>query len=104
MPANTSGCSWASSTVAGSSGQPGVSGAKPASSNASAHRSQLLGSSHRPWMNTTGRRPDAFARSTCRPSCSVTVAMSPPSLVVPEPGSVDEAGKLTRWGFTACEP
>src|SRR5439155_14091068 len=35
------------------------------------HRSQLLGKSHKPWMNTTGVRPDAFARSTCWDSCSV---------------------------------
>ena len=36
-----------------------------------AQRSQLLGSSHRPWTKTTGVRPVAFARSTCSASCSV---------------------------------
>ena len=36
------------STVSGSSGQPGVSAVYPAASKASAQRSQLLGSSHRP--------------------------------------------------------
>ena len=52
-------------TVSGSSGQPGASGAYPASSKTSAHRSQLLDRSHGPRMNTTGRRPVALVRSTC---------------------------------------
>jgi hypothetical protein len=38
-----------------------------------AQRSQLLGSSHSPWMNTTGVRPVAFARWHCSSSCSVIV-------------------------------
>ena len=46
--ANTSGCSFASSTVSGSSGHPGVNPVYPASSNTSTHRSQLLGKSHNP--------------------------------------------------------
>ena len=40
------------------------------------HRSQLLGSSHRPWTNTTGVLPDAFAWSTCSSSSFVTVRAS----------------------------
>ena len=71
--AKTSGCSLASSTVSGSSGQPGVSAVKPASSNSVAQRSQLLGSSQRPWMKTTGFKPVALARATAWPSCSVIV-------------------------------
>ena len=71
--ANTSGCALASSTVSGSSGQPGVSAVKPASSNSAAQRSQLLGSSHRPWMKTTGCSPVALARATSCASCSVIV-------------------------------
>ena len=43
--ADTSGCAFASSTVSGSSGHPGVSATLPACSNTSAHRSQLDGSS-----------------------------------------------------------
>ena len=53
----------ACSTVGGSSGHPGVNGAYPASSYMAAHRSQLLGSSQRPWMNTTGGRPVLLAAS-----------------------------------------
>jgi hypothetical protein len=71
--ANTSGCALASSTVSGSSGHPGVNAAKPLSSNSFAQRSQLLGSSHRPWTNTTGGRPVAFACSHWASSCSVIV-------------------------------
>ena len=63
LPAKTSGCSFAVATSAGSSGQPGTSAAYPASSNRAAQRSQLLGSSHSPWTNTTGVRPDPFTRS-----------------------------------------
>src|SRR2546423_840696 len=40
-----------------------------------AHRSQLLASSHSPWMKTTGVRPDAFAASTCPDSRAVSVDM-----------------------------
>src|SRR2546421_3133807 len=72
LPAKTSGCAFASETVSGSSGHPGFTAVKPASSNMVAQRSQLLGSSQRPWMKTTGVRPDALARSTCSDSCSVT--------------------------------
>ena len=71
--ASTSGCALASSTVSGSSGQPGVRAVKPASSNSVAQRSQLDGSSHRPWMKTTGCRPVALARETSSASCSVIV-------------------------------
>ena len=44
----------------------------------SAQRSQLLGSSHRPWMKTTGLRPVALARSTCSASWAVTVGWCRP--------------------------
>src|SRR5712691_2635635 len=71
--ANTSGCAFASSTVSGSSGQPGVSAVYPAASNIVAQRSQLLGSSQRPWTNTTGCSPVVLARSTCSISWSVIV-------------------------------
>ena len=43
LPAKTSGSALASSTVSGSSGQPGVSGVSPAAAKTSAQRSQLLG-------------------------------------------------------------
>jgi hypothetical protein len=56
-------------------GHPGVSATQPAVSDSSAQRSQLLGSSHRPWTNTTGVSPDAFARSTCLVACSVIVVV-----------------------------
>jgi hypothetical protein len=36
----------------------------PASAKNAAHRSQLEGSNHKPWMNTTGVRPESFARAT----------------------------------------
>src|SRR5207247_8893219 len=55
---------------------PGVKAMYPASSNSVDQRSQLLGSSHRPWMNTTGVSPAAFARSSCCVSCSVIVVAS----------------------------
>jgi hypothetical protein len=71
--ANTSGWAFASCTVSGSSGQPGVKATYPLSSNSAAQRSQLLGSSHRPWTNTTGGRPVALARSHCSSSCSVII-------------------------------
>jgi hypothetical protein len=60
--------------ASGSSGRPGVSGAYPASSNTEAHRSQLLGSSHRPCTKTTGVRPVALARSTCARSDAAVMA------------------------------
>jgi hypothetical protein len=72
--ANASGFAWASSTVSGSSGHPGVSATNPASSNSFAQRSQLLGKSQSPCTKTIGRRPVAFARSTSASSCSVIVA------------------------------
>src|SRR5258708_34184134 len=65
---------WA--TGSGSSGQPGVSAVYPASSNTAAQRAQPRGSSQRPWTNTTGCRPVAFARLTCCASCSVIGAGS----------------------------
>src|SRR5690349_19868255 len=71
LPANTSGFALASATVSGSSGQPGDSAANPAASKCSVQRSQLLPSSHSPWMKTTGVRPLAFAVVTCSVSCSV---------------------------------
>src|SRR5207342_1660829 len=58
-----SGFARASSIVSGSSGQSGVSGAYPACLNKSAQLAQLLGSSQRPWMKTTGVLPEAFAAS-----------------------------------------
>lgn len=61
--AKTSGFVRAASTVSGSSGQSGVSGAYPACWNKSAQLAQLLGSSQRPWMKTTGVVPEAFAAS-----------------------------------------
>src|SRR2546428_11999883 len=71
-----SGLAFASPTVSGSSGQPGVSAVKPTSSNSFAQRSQLLGNSQRPWTKMTGCAPVAFARWTCWVSCSVIVAGS----------------------------
>ncbi|MDX6606035.1 MAG: hypothetical protein QOD14_575 [Solirubrobacterales bacterium] len=59
--AKTSGFALASATVSGSSGQPGVTVAYPASSKILAQRSQLLGSSQSPWMKTTGVLPEPFA-------------------------------------------
>lgn len=61
--AKTSGFARASATVSGSSGQSGVSGAYPARLKKSAQLAQLLGSSQRPWMKTTGVVPEAFAAS-----------------------------------------
>ena len=83
LPANTSGFALASSTVSGSSGQPGVSAVKPASSKTPAQRSQLLGSSHRPWTKTTGCSPVALARVTSAASCSVMVAGAVSDMVRP---------------------
>lgn len=57
----------------GQCGHPGVNATKPFSSNSAAQRSQLLGSSHRPWTNTTGGRPVALAFSHCWSSCAVIV-------------------------------
>ena len=85
--ANTSGCAFASSTVSGSSGQPGLSAAKPASSNIVIHRSQLDGSSQSPCTNATGVRPDAFARSTCSASWSLIVPVSGAMLAITGPPS-----------------
>ena len=85
LPAKTSGCALASATVSGSSGQLGVNAVYPFFSKSCAHRSQLLGSSHRPWTNTTGTRPAVFARSTCSASysviagrCFVPMSVNPP--------------------------
>src|SRR6266851_8530520 len=64
LRANSSGCTLASATVAGSSGHPGATGAKPACSKTVAQRSQLFGSNQRPWMKTTGVRPEPLAFST----------------------------------------
>ena len=63
--ARTSGFALASSTVPGSSGQSGVTPANPFCSKSSTQLFQLLGSSQRPWMKTTGVLPLAFAFSTC---------------------------------------
>src|SRR4051794_31395820 len=73
--ANTSGCSLASSTVCGSSGQPGAIVAYPASSKTVLHRSQLLGNSHNPWTKTTGCLPEALAAATCSDSYCLISAM-----------------------------
>src|SRR6266852_2434576 len=73
--AKTSGCAFASSTVSGSSGQPGLTVAYPASSKTVIQRSQLLGSSQSPWMNTTGWRPEALARSICSSTYGGAVEM-----------------------------
>ena len=64
------------------SGQPGATGAKPACLKSSAQRSQLLASSHSPWMKTTGVPPDEFAASICPDSRAVSVAM-PANLHLP---------------------
>src|SRR5713226_7946830 len=71
LPAKTSGCAFASATVSGSSGQPGVRATKPASSKSSTQRSQLDGSNQSPCTKTTGVAVVAFARLTCSSSCSV---------------------------------
>src|SRR5205085_10915030 len=76
--ATTSGSARAASTVAGSSGQSGVSGAYPACLKKSAQLSQLLGSSQRPWMKTTGALPEALAASISRFSRSEIDAMRTP--------------------------
>src|SRR2546425_4290504 len=73
--AKTSGFALASSTVSGSSGHEGARLAYPASSKTEVHRSQLLGSSQRPWMKTTGVRPEAFAASISWVSRSVILGM-----------------------------
>src|SRR3954465_2222678 len=75
LPAKTSGWAAASSTVSGSSGHPGVTAEKPASSKYFAQGSQLLGSSQRPWTKATGVFPDSLARSIsfCSSSLIVTV-------------------------------
>src|SRR2546430_8867514 len=46
LPAKTSGCAFASETVSGSSGHPGFTAVKPASSNNVAQRSQLRSEEH----------------------------------------------------------
>src|SRR6185295_18754349 len=73
----------ATSTDSGSSGQSGANATYPASSNSSAQLSQLEGSSHSPWMKTTGVAVVAFACSTCARSASVIVE----DAVVPVIGS-----------------
>src|SRR6476469_4262655 len=78
--ANTSGCSFASATVVGSSGHPGAIVAYPAASKAVRQRSQLLGNSQRPWTNTTGCLPEALAASTCSASYSRISAVRDPAL------------------------
>src|SRR5882672_5986647 len=70
----TSGFAFASWTVEGSSGQPGVSAVYPAASNISVQRFQLLGSNQSPWTNTTGCLFSEFARSTWRFSNSTMVS------------------------------
>src|SRR4051812_40073292 len=90
FPAKTSGWALASSTVSGSSGQPGATGAKPAWSKTVAQRSQLLASSHSPWMKTTGVRADEFAASTCPDSRAVSVAM-PANLAAPSSAGSEAA-------------
>src|SRR5262249_23484966 len=77
------------------SGQPGETGAYPAPSKSLAQRSQLVGSSHSPWMNTTGRFPDALALSTWFCSCLVTVFMAdtPFDAVVAAPSSMNPLPK-----------
>src|SRR5262245_39939667 len=74
FPDITSGFAFASRTVGGSSGQPGVSAVYPAASNISVQRSQLLGSNQSPWTNTTGCLLSEFARSTWRFSNSTMVS------------------------------
>src|SRR3954468_12872463 len=71
LPANTSGCSRASSTDGGSSGQPGLTAAYPASSKKAAQRSQLESSSQSPCTKTTGCLPEELARSTSSSSEAV---------------------------------
>ena len=71
--ANASGCSRASATVAGSSGQPGATVVKPLSSKKSRHGCQLLDSSHSPCTKSTGVRSEALARSISARSQSASV-------------------------------
>src|SRR5437762_2959398 len=91
LPAKTSGCAFASETVSGSSGHPGFTAVKPASSNNVAQRSQLLGSSQRPWMKTTAVRPDALARSICSDSWSVMRVRSAATVLI--------GGSFVPWLF-----
>src|SRR5207302_9187314 len=55
-----------------------------------AQRSQLLASSHSPWMKTTGVRADEFAASTCPDSRAVSVAM-PANLAAPSSAGSEAA-------------
>src|SRR6266851_3815217 len=99
LPAKASGCSAASSTVWGSSGQPGVSATKPEASKSSAQRFQLLGSSQRPWTKTTGVWPDdALARSTCSSSSCSSMFVRLTSVLDPVMGfsSLDVQCPLAR--------
>src|SRR5437868_8665006 len=108
LPAKTSGWAFASETVSGSSGHPGFTAVKPASSNKAAHRFQLLGSSQQPWMKTTGVRPDAVAGATCSNSWSVMPAglaavvltCSSRALLRPHPASATAIVPAFR---TSCE-
>lgn len=73
--AKASGCSRASATVAGSSGQPGARVVYPLSSNRSRHGCQLLESSQRPCTNSTGVLSVEFARSISARSQSASVEL-----------------------------
>src|SRR5205823_5720742 len=59
--------------------------------NSSAQRSQLLGSSQRPWMKTTAVRPDALARSICSDSWSVMRVRSAATVLI--------GGSFVPWLF-----
>src|SRR6266568_8820201 len=76
LRAKTLGSAFASVTVSGSSGHPGLSAQYPFRSNNLTQRSQLDGRSHNPCTNTTGVLEDLFARATCRSSSPVTVRSS----------------------------
>src|SRR4051794_22377697 len=76
LPAKTSGCVFASSTVSGSSGHSGVTATKPALSNSLTQLSQLLGSSQRPCTNATGLLPDLLARWTRCASSALMVEVA----------------------------
>ena len=73
LPANAEGFARPSTTVSGSSGQPGAIVAYPAASNFCRHGCQLPASNHKPCTNTTGGSPDAFALSTSPDSRAVAM-------------------------------
>ena len=69
------GAPWPRRRCRGRRASPGVTARSRPPRRASAQRSQLLGSSHRPWTNTTGVLPEALARSTCSETASGSVVV-----------------------------